>query len=161
MKVLIILAHAVDKKGKLSLIAKERLEKGLEVFHKLNIDKIQLTGGTGINFNQTKKPFYYYSKKYLVSKGINKEIFFPGVDSQNTVKDAIFSRRNIDNENTVIVVTSDYHMKRVKFIFKKVFKRYKIKFYSSKTKIDKEQLKKLKEHEKLALKRLKKLKHFY
>ena len=159
--IIIILAHANDDKGNLSEISKERLNLGKEISQKNPEYKIILTGGYGDNFNSTKKPHHLYSKKYLLKNGVNEEIFLQSTESSNTVHDALDSKPIVEKYSVknLTVISSDYHIKRVKYIFRSVFSGYKLNFFSSKTKS--RDLLLLKKHEKEALVKLRKLKKFY
>ncbi|PIN87421.1 hypothetical protein COV12_03935 [Candidatus Woesearchaeota archaeon CG10_big_fil_rev_8_21_14_0_10_32_24] len=154
--VTIILGHMNDDQGRLSSISKERLDLGVNKLEKGY--KIIITGAFGEGFNRTNKMHALYSKDYLLKKGVTKNCFLKIAKSTHTIEDALFSHVIVGRyrPENIIVVTSDFHMARVKFIFNKVFKDYKVKFFASKTTIDEDTLKKLKSHEQKALNRLKK-----
>ena len=86
---MIILGHTNDSKGRLSSIAKERLNLSFTKLEKGY--KILVTGGFGNHLNTTKKMHASYSKDYLLKKGLAKSRFLKIARSQNTVEDAFFS----------------------------------------------------------------------
>ncbi len=154
--VMIILGHRNDNQGRLSSISKERLNTGI---NNLEEDyKIIVTGAFGEGFNTTKKMHGSYLKEYLIKKGMSKSRFLRVARSSHTVEDALFSHVIVGGHKVknVAVVTSDFHMARVKFIFERIFKDYNLKFIRSKTKISLEKMKTLKSHEQKTLRRLKK-----
>ena len=77
--------------------------------------------------------------------------------SRNTIEDAELSKPIVDkcNVKDIIVVSSDFHMERVKFIFSNLFGDYKLKFSTAHTN-PKEITQKMIEHEKKELQRLRK-----
>ncbi|MEJ2628354.1 MAG: YdcF family protein [bacterium] len=95
------------------------------------------------------------------SEGISEQDFVEEVESKNSLEDALLSRPIVlkyDLKN-IIVVTSDYHFERAKYIFEKVFSNLAVtlKFSICKTNentcdID---LKSHKKHEKEAIIKLK------
>ena len=155
--VVIILGGANDKKGNLSSISKERLNRGFKEYQKRKDCKVMLTGGFGKNFNITKKAHATYGKNYLLDKGVKRKDFLKIARSKNAVEDALLSKKILHGVKVrcLVVVTSDFHLKRVKFIFRRIFDRYDLKFLRSKTKLSAEKLKHLKKHEVEALSELK------
>ena len=154
---IIILGNTNTNKGKLSSIAKERLDLGVKTFNKCPRYKILLTGGFGDHFNMTRKPHANYSKEYLLKKGLHEKDFIKYISSGNTVEDALLSKDVLEslNPNKIIVITSDFHKDRVKFIFNYLIDK-KMSFLTSKTKVSTERMVKLKSHERNALRMLKK-----
>src|SRR5215467_15586015 len=62
----------------------------------------------------------------LIERGVPKANILPfPQDADNTKEEAEFLRKLVQSKNwkTVIVVTSNYHTRRAKYIFKKVFPR--------------------------------------
>lgn len=160
MKVITILGHGNDTNGNLSSIAQERLQRGWQEYQNCFDTKIILTGGFGAHFNQTKIPHYQYSKQYLMSLGAQEKDFLEFPDSSNTYQDAELSKVIIDKDNIkeLIIVSSDFHLERVKIIFKRVFgPEYRLRFIAAKTEVKRlapgEWEKKL-AHEKMAIENL-------
>lgn len=178
---IIILGHTNNKKGQISDIYISRLEKARDILVKNKIKnknfKILCTGGYGWHFNKTKKPHGEYGKEYLISRGIPEKMFLPIAMSKNTIQDAIYSRKiiddinkklidelnnNIKNRIKIIVVSSDFHMPRVKYIFSKIFdehypynKKYDLEFSEAYLKISRIKLARLKAHERVMFLKMK------
>jgi len=154
--IIIILGFKNDSEGNLSLIAKERLDWGIKEYHKNWEHKILLTGDKGPHFNTTNKPHAYYAKQYLLRKGIPLKEILEFTESKNTVEDALLSKEIIESldTNKVIVVTSDFHMARTKYIFNRFWKGYSLTFSEVKTEVLFPELEKLQAHETEALQEL-------
>jgi len=63
-------------------------------------------------------------KRYLVAKGINPTQIYLEMRSLDTVSNAIFSEKIVKkhkNWRHLLLITSDWHMKRAMWIFRKVF----------------------------------------
>lgn len=108
------------------------------------------TGGFGKHFNITDKPHGQYLTEYLKDKGISPDKILPFTNSSNTLEDAFFARSvALQLEiKYIIVVTSDYHMQRVKYIFGRVFSGFNLGFSEVKAPKNLQERKKL-EQEKL------------
>jgi uncharacterized SAM-binding protein YcdF (DUF218 family) len=161
--VIIILGSPNKCNGDLYDVAKARCKLALSIYRKHINYKFLLTGGFGAHFNTSSKPHACYLKKYLVKAGVSEENILEYAESANSIEDALLSKEIIIKHNihNVIVVTSDYHQKRAKFIFKNVFSNLNINlsFSLAKTNIKNSQLdiKSLIKHEKKALKNLNKI----
>ena len=151
----VILGYANDDSGNLLEISKDRLDLGKEYQSCTNY-KILLTGGFGEHFNRTDKPYALYAKNYLLKKGIEEKEILEFVESNNTLEDALFSKPIAEKYGvkTLIIVTSNFHMKRVSYIFERVFAGYNLFFSSSKTTVSAEKMKILDEHEQIELAKL-------
>jgi uncharacterized SAM-binding protein YcdF (DUF218 family) len=154
--VIILLGAPNDEKGRLSNIARERCDQAFLEYRKHPEYKILPTGGFGPHFNVTDKPHAYYSSNYLISKGIPAVGILEFVKSSNTIEDAELSWSIIQKYGmeSVIVVTSDFHIPRVRIIFEKRFLDVPVLFAASKTHLLEEELIQLKIKEKRALSRL-------
>lgn len=147
-----ILGHTNDKDGKLSTVAESRCNKAIEIWEKDKSHKIYATGTFGKNFNTTEKYHYSYIQKYLMQKNIPSQNIGHGVISSNTYED-ILGLRNIyidNNENLLIIVTSDFHYYRTNFICERLL--YDINFSIIKTKTENSLLEKLRVKEKKSFK---------
>lgn len=136
--VLIVLGSPNSSTGVLSDISKSRLNFCLK--HYSNNNKIICTGGWGKHFNTTNKPHAYYAKTYLIKHGVSKHYFLDDALSSNTVDDAVKIKPIIEklNINYLTIITSDYHLDRVKLIFNDILKPFKLKFIGVKSSLDKE-----------------------
>ncbi len=158
---IVILGAPNDKEGNLSTIAKLRLDKGAEEWSKHPDFKILLTGGFGNHFNETNQPHWMYAKKYLLEKYLLPPQAFltETIESSNTVEDIekaepVFKKYNFKK---IIVVTSAFHQKRVRFIINKVLDNHNKIVYScaSDKVLPQTDLDKLQAHEKKAIAYLK------
>jgi len=147
--VVIILGNRNDEQGNLLELAVGRLDKGIEEYHSHPDYKILLTGGRGAHFNTTDKPHAFYARQYLLERRIAASDLLEFAESYDTVEDALLSKPIVDKYKgrKLIIVSSDFHMDRVKYIFKKVFKGYHLSFEEAITNPSPEQLEVLMKHE--------------
>ncbi len=154
-EVLIVLGSPNSPEGILSNISKSRLNCCLENY--LEGKQILCTGGWGDHFNTTQSPHAEYSKTYLIKNGVSESAFLDFALSSNTVDDAVKIKPIIQNiENSYLtIITSDYHLERVKLIFNEVLKGFKMVFIGVKSNLDKELFDTLESHEKKAIQSIK------
>lgn len=155
---IMILGAPNDNKGHLSLMAKTRLILGSKELALNPGFRILLTGGFGQHFNQTNLPHWHYAKEFLIKElSISPHSFLPeAIESTNTMEDIemarpIFLKYNFEK---IILVTSEFHLKRVQYIVEKAFGILERKFlfsYVSDNVLNNNLLEKLHEHEKQAL----------
>ncbi|WP_034042410.1 YdcF family protein [Wocania ichthyoenteri] len=150
--VLIVLGSPNSPEGILSDISKSRLNFCASVYSKNNL--VLCTGGWGDHFNTANKPHAYYAKAYLIKKGIVEKDFLDHAISSNTVEDAVKIKSIIEKLNGVslTIITSDYHLNRVKLIFNEILKPFKLDFVGVKSNLDKKDYDLLVNHEKKAIK---------
>ena len=126
MVLVIVLSHLITKDGLLKNESKSRADKALKVVVKENA-KYLITCGWDYRKDSNiclADAFNNYLKnKILKGCSIINQRF-----SRDTVGDAIFCKMvidflkiDLDNKSKIIVVSSDYHIERVKYIFSKVF----------------------------------------
>ena len=120
---IVVLGSPNSETGELSSIAKERCELALAEYAKRPGWKLLLTGGYGTHFNTTDQPHAAYVKRYLVSRGISAQDILELVESANTLQDASFSKPIVlkYDASEIVVVTSDYHVERARYIFEREF----------------------------------------
>ncbi len=158
---IIVLGSPNSAKGELYRIARDRCQRAWVEYKNNKNYKILLTGGFGSHFNTTEYPHTHYLKKYLTGKGISEQDFVEGVESKNSLEDALLSRPVVLKYNikNIIVVTSDYHYERAMYIFENVFSNLAVTLRFSICKTNKNtceiDLKSLKKHEKEAILKLK------
>lgn len=150
-EVLVVLGSPNSPTGELSTVAKDRLVFCKKIYQKNMM--ILCTGGWGDHFNIASKSHAFYLKKGLLEKGIPEDCFLEFALSVNTVDDAVKVKEIISALNNVhlTIVTSDYHLERVKLIFKEVLKIYKMRFVGVKTNLEEEKYNALLKHEKKAI----------
>ena len=154
---IVVLGSPNDAEGNLSSIGIERCQQALAEYARNPGARMLPTGGWGDHFNTTDKPHGYYTRQYLMAHGVPKADFLECAESANTIQDAqlvrpIVRRHEIDE---LVVVTSDFHIPRAQFLFKREFPDLRLSFSAAKTHLPDEELGRLKEHEKRALARLK------
>ncbi|WP_418603777.1 YdcF family protein [Hwangdonia sp.] len=150
--VLIVLGSPNSPKGELSAISTSRLDFCANIFSKENL--VLCTGGWGNHFNTYPKPHAYYAKAYLLKKGVLKDAFLKYAMSSNTVDDAVKIKPIVEKLNHVglTIITSDYHLARVKLIFNEVLKSFELKFHGVESNLSVVAYNKLVAHEKKAMK---------
>lgn len=120
---IIVLGSPNDNFGNLSEMALARANTALRTHKKHPNYKLLLTGGYGPGFNKTSKPHAYYLKEYLLSQGISNDSFVEFAESSYTPDDAFKALPIVKKYNAkkLFIISSDFHMGRVKYIFNKVF----------------------------------------
>jgi vancomycin permeability regulator SanA len=146
---ILILGNTNDDQGNLSSIAEERLETGLK--HYVEGRKFILTGGFGDYFNTSKEPHSYHLKSYLIKKGVKNEDMLTITASCGTIEDLNLAKKLISMDDHLIIITSDFHMVRVKLISYKTFKGQNLTFFSSVTNLSSDKLETLNRHEAKAI----------
>lgn len=144
--VIIVLGSGINKNGTLPVIAKKRVQKAIELYGAGVSAKILMSGKWGAHVGF--KPVTTEAeamKKYAVSLGINPSKIMCEEQSRDTATNLFFARKLFIEPNkwrNIMIVTSDYHMKRVKYLAKKVFGTdFKVCFEESKSGISKRKLK--------------------
>jgi uncharacterized SAM-binding protein YcdF (DUF218 family) len=120
---IVVLGSPNSDDGVLYSIAKERCELALVEFARRPHWKLLLTGGYGEHFNRTDKLHASYVKAYLVERGIPSQAIVEFAESTNTLQDASLSKPIVLKYRVpeIVVVTSDYHLDRARFIFEREF----------------------------------------
>jgi hypothetical protein len=111
------------------------------------------TGGWGKHFNTAKEAHAVYAERYLLSCGLPEDCFLPPALSGNTVDDAVKILPIIDKFGTVdlTVISSDYHLERVKLIFGEILSAYRIQYVGATCPLDEKELQPLVDHEQRAI----------
>ncbi len=154
--IIIVLGSPNDAEGRLSSIALERCERTL-VEHRKHPDfRILPTGGWGEHFNTTDRAHGHYVRQELLRRGVCEAAFLPCAESSNTIEDATLSRPILDEHPNaeLIVVTSDFHEGRARFLFEREFPERRIRFSTSETHLPTDDLARRRAHEERALERL-------
>ena len=119
--------------------------------------RILPTGGWGKHFNTTDNAHGHYVQQELLRRGVCDSAFLPCARSSNTIEDATLSRPVLDEypDAELIVVTSDFHEGRARFVFEREFPERTIRFSTSETHLPTDDLARRRAHEERALERLK------
>lgn len=155
-RIILTLGAPNDEQGNLSPMAEDRLECTLGLYlHNDNV-KILCTGGFGESFNTTNYPHAYYSKRFLIERGVRENDFLELALTSNTVEDFRVSKPIIERErpDLLLIVTSDFHMERVKLLHDLILNYPHVFFIPAKSSLSGEELAPLVLHEKLAVKSL-------
>jgi uncharacterized SAM-binding protein YcdF (DUF218 family) len=150
--IIIILGSPNSPNGRLSKIAIGRAKKCLEIFNPEK-DMILCTGGFGFHFNISPKPHADYLQRYLMKNGISKNYFLPFANSSNTVEDATKAKEILVKNITekVIIITTDYHLKRVQLIFDEIMINFRKTYIGVPNKMSARSLLKFEKHEAKAI----------
>jgi len=156
-KIILLLGSPNDDNGQLSQIAKDRNKCAFNIYNSNNEIRLLCTGGCGEHFNRTDIPHAQYSKNYLISKGVNEKDFLPFILSSNTYEDLEISKPIIEKENPdlLIIITSDFHMERVKLLCEKLLDYTAVLFVPAKSSLTPAELESYIQHEKLAIRKIK------
>jgi len=152
---IIILGSPNDQYGKLLPIAISRAEAALATYKRVGDCKLLCTGGYGDHFNTTKRAHGYYMQEYLTAKGVPSSSFLDIALSSYTLEDAKLAKPIIESNamRRVILVTSDYHMERARYVFSRVLPDIQFHYVEAKTAVSDVEYLKLLEHEKNAIQR--------
>jgi uncharacterized SAM-binding protein YcdF (DUF218 family) len=152
---IIILGSPNDEKGHLLTTAISRCEMALREYSKLSDCKILCTGGFGPNFNATDYPHGQYTQRYLEKQAVPASAFLDTALSAFTLEDAQLSKPILEKNaiTHIVLVTSEFHMKRAKLVFNHVLPDIHFEYAEAKTDVTDVEFERLIEHEKKAIKR--------
>ena len=123
MNIVIILGEKLNRDGSISSILKHRLDKFINMRNKRKYNIIVSGGKVEKKAHHTEA---YKMKKYLINIGnISKDKIITENKSQNTIENALFLKKIISkysNIKSITIITSKFHIKRVKYIFNYYFK---------------------------------------
>lgn len=108
---LIVLGAKVHDDGRLSLMLKDRLDKTIEVYNKLDIKRVIVSGDSEHkDYDETTK-----MKEYLINNGIPEEDIIVDIYGLSTY-DSIYRLKNVYGINKSIIITQKYHLYRSIYI---------------------------------------------
>jgi uncharacterized SAM-binding protein YcdF (DUF218 family) len=144
---IIVLGRRLNEDGSLPQTAIERADKAIELFNQNLADRIITTGAHSFWDDKPSKATEAQAlANYLISNGISEEKIFREEESVETIGNAYFSKVNILEPNqwkSIIVVTSDFHVARAEYNFKRVLgKEYNIRFEESEGPVSREEVEK-------------------
>ena len=130
MQLIILLGNTNDGNGELSEISKARCAVAITTVKKQSTARILPTGGFGDHFNSSNAAHWRYLVKYLLSNGISPNSIITPQESSNTLEDALMSRRIavLQKAASVSIVTSAFHLDRVRYIFERLFPDFHLEF---------------------------------
>ena len=155
MEVIVVLGSPNFPDGTLGPIALDRLQGCLSIFNSQK-HKILCTGGFGAHFNTSPVAHANYLKDFLIQKGVPSTAFLPLALSSNTVDDAVMSKSILKETDfkDLIIITSEYHVARVEFIFTEILKDFNLNFKAVAHHSIDDVLEPLIQHEKVAMDKL-------
>tara|TARA_B110000259_G_scaffold158538_1_gene181003 strand:+ start:124 stop:672 length:549 start_codon:yes stop_codon:yes gene_type:complete len=132
-KIIIVLSNELDESFKINLVTKLRSDYISSIYNKGDII-ITLGWNGGLNTESIS----HKVKDYIANKiGVPEKSIISIPDSRDTVGDSFFSREYIEKNglknNDVHVITSNWHIKRVKFIFQTCLPNTKFIFHGVET----------------------------
>ncbi|KZN44732.1 YdcF family protein [Pseudoalteromonas luteoviolacea] len=153
--VIIVLGNKNDKYGNLSPISKSRCELAYDLFSKRPQSKLICTGGFGKNFNQSPHSHASLNRGYLTNLGISEQVILDNALSRFTIEDATLTAPllSANNAQSVDIVSSDFHMQRVKLIFEYLQPSLTKQFHCSKAFLPESERIRLEAHETHAIQR--------
>ncbi|MCC3863851.1 YdcF family protein [Terrisporobacter petrolearius] len=115
MDTMIVLGAKVNKEG-VSKTLKQRLDKAIEYYNENKHLNIIVSGGQGKDEVMSEA---WAMKNYLVKNGVNKNNIILENKATTTLENIMFSKEIMEDlklENKALIVTSDYHLFRGRFI---------------------------------------------
>lgn len=150
-EILIVLGSPNSPAGKLSEISTSRLDYCAKIHQKGNL--ILCTGGWGNHFNTSTHSHASFAKQYLIKKGLLEDDFLDSALSGHTVDDAVKIKPILSELKNIelTIITSDYHLNRVKLIFNEILEGYIMNFVGVESSLDQEEYNALVLHENKAI----------
>lgn len=149
--VLIVLGSPNSPEGVLSDISLSRLNQCLSIYKEGTL--ILCTGGWGAQFNTAPQAHAIYAKAYLIEKGVLESDILDLALSSNTVDDAVKIKTIVEplDQCNLTIITSDYHLDRVKLIFNDILKPFDLHFIGVESHLNKSHYDTLVKHERKAI----------
>ncbi len=161
---IVILGGGINKNGNLPQYVKKRLDKATEIFKKDKNAKILVSGRYSFLYPKSLLPPITEAqamKNYLIKKGILKKNIFLENKSKDTISNAYYAKKIYfipKKEKEAKIITSEFHLPRVKYIFKKVFgKDYNFRYIAISSNLNKKSAEKVKTRQKKLLKKTKEI----
>lgn len=134
---IVILGGGIHLQGNLPPHVYQRLDKALLLSKSHPQARIVLSGKHSFLYRQQKPPITEARKmaEYLLEKGVLKKQILLEQKSKDTIGNAYYLKKLVflpRQERSAIVITSPFHLSRVRYIFGKVFgSDYKLQFVGS------------------------------
>jgi predicted acetyltransferase len=125
---IVVLGGCNNEKKILDNYTKERCDKLINIINLRNnyIEKVHLSGGMNKNFNKSNINHSEICKNYILSK-VNFNNLILHSDNNSTIDEAINFGKYFQNiEKEILIISNDWHIKRVKYLFNKTFKFYNV-----------------------------------
>ncbi|MDP2559739.1 YdcF family protein [Psychrobium sp. 1_MG-2023] len=152
---IVVLGSPNDAKGNLLPIAVARCQQAWVEYKKREGSKVLCTGGFGPHFNTTDTSHAQYIQDYLIKQGIPSTAFVELAPSSFTLEDATLAKPIIKQQaiSKIVLVTSDFHMKRAALVFNAVFPDMEFEYASAATPVASGEYARLLAHEAKAIER--------
>ncbi len=146
---IVVLHYKINEDKTLPKEEKLRIDKAIDLFKKGYAKKIIMSGGKANKFGVVASDLM---KEYAVSGGVPKYCVLKEKYSKDTVGNICYVKRKFlipRKWKKIIIVTSDYHIPRTKFICSATLeKKYKVKFVPVDPELDPEIKKEIESGEK-------------
>ena len=106
----LILGCSVLRNGNPSLMLRDRLDKGIELYESNKVNKILISGDHSKEYSEVEVMY-----NYLIEHGINEEDIVIDYEGYST-SDSILNYKKEYSDKSVIIVTQKYHLYRALFI---------------------------------------------
>jgi uncharacterized SAM-binding protein YcdF (DUF218 family) len=149
--VLVVLGSPNSNNGELESIAKNRLDYCSSIYKRGMF--VLCTGGWGEHFNTTETAHAVYARNYLIRRGIPADAFLKDALSNNSVDDAVKVKQIILAMKNIrlIVITSDFHVERIRLIFTEILSDYLSSFIGVTSILNQDEFNRLVKHEQQAI----------
>jgi len=161
---IVVLGGGISQNCLIPPRVKKRLKIAANLLRKKKGDKILVCGKYSFLYPKEKLPKTTEAeamRDYLIELGVPKERIFLEKKSKDTIGNAYYAKILYflpKKEKKAIIITSEFHLERVKFIFQRIFgKNYQLKFIGAPSSLPKSQRKKVKERQKILLEKTKKI----
>ncbi len=162
---IIVLGGGIDLGGNLPEHVYQRLNKAIELLVQSPQSKVVVCGKYSFLYDQLGKyPPVTEAEKmsdYLINKGADKNKILTENQSKDTIGNAYYLKKNIflpQNETSATIVTSHFHLERVKYIFAKIFgQAFNFEFIGLQEKLPADEEKKVIAHQKELLEKIKEI----
>jgi uncharacterized SAM-binding protein YcdF (DUF218 family) len=123
--IIVALGGGIDLQGNIPPYVYSRLDEAIRFHNDLSC-KILVSGEYSFLYDKVKPPFTEASKmqEYLLEKGVLPDQIIKEEQSKDTIGNAYYSKKYVflpQKEKKAIVITSDFQVERVKYIFGKIF----------------------------------------
>lgn len=153
---IVVLGGGINPDGSLPKHQFARLDRANEIFFEIPDSKIILCGKYSFLYEENTPPITEARamQSYLIQKGIDSKDLILEEDSKDTIGNAYYLKKNTlkDTEfEKLIIITSEFHLERVKFIFGKFFEPELTEFVAVKNTETGEKVEKIKARQELLL----------
>ncbi|MDP3728250.1 MAG: YdcF family protein [bacterium] len=121
---ILVLGSGVTPRGDLTLIGKSRVEKGVELYKRGAAQRMLFCGAYSYKVkNIPASTEAQAMRNYACTLGIAREHCFLEEQSKDTIGNGYFAKQFLERQNwrSFFVVTSNYHLPKTEYAFKKVF----------------------------------------